>query len=173
MRRLRLMIYRCMIAMTIAMTIVATLGFSGVTGAQVEPGEFDDAATEAIYRDLIDELRCLVCANQSLAASNSALAVDLRAKIRQMLAAGNSRQHVIAYMVERYGDYILYKPPFKHSTLILWCAPIVILLLTLWLALRSRNRNKDSVDRFSESDRLRARALLADASLSDQSPPEQ
>ena len=134
--------------------------------AQVDIVEFEDPAKEQLYRDLVDELRCLVCANQNLSGSNSALAVDLRRKVHEMLTAGDSRDDVIAYMVERYGDYVLYKPPFNKSTFVLWCAPVIILLITLWLAIRSRNRDKDAANVISDTDRIRARELLAGAGAS-------
>src|SRR5204863_3476570 len=75
------------------------------------------------------ELRCLVCQNQTLAESNAPLAVDLRNQVREQLAAGKSEDEVKAWLVARYGDFVLYKPPFKASTLLLWLGPFLFLLL--------------------------------------------
>src|SRR5918999_4635432 len=82
---------------------------------------------------LADELRCLVCQNQTLADSNAPLAVDLRNQIREQLKAGKSERDVVAFMVERYGDFVLYRPPFKLRTALLWLGPFLILLLRLWI----------------------------------------
>ena len=80
---------------------------------------------------LADELRCLVCQNQTLADSNAPLAVDLRNQIREQLAKGASERDVVDFMVARYGDFVLYRPPFKASTVALWAGPFVILILGL------------------------------------------
>jgi len=89
------------------------------------------------------ELRCLVCQNQTLADSHADLAVDLRRQIREMLERGQSDDQVRAYMTERYGDFVLYKPPFKPTTALLWAGPGVLLVAalgTLFLILRRRQR---------------------------------
>lgn len=100
---------------------------------------------EALYRDLLTELRCLVCANQSLADSNADLAKDLRAKVREMVAHGATRETITAYMVQRYGDYVLYRPPLSPATLLLWLAPFLLAALAFALAIRhirSRTRTQ-------------------------------
>lgn len=146
------------------------LVFSVPTTAQIELVKFDHPAKEEIYRDLIDELRCLVCANQSLSGSNASLAVDLRRKVRQMLDQDHSRQEIVDYMVERYGAYILYKPPLSSKTIVLWSAPVVILLLALWLALRSRRRQQqESPVSIDDADRQRVRELLSTSLSAGQS----
>jgi cytochrome c-type biogenesis protein CcmH len=86
--------------------------------------------------ELAHELRCLVCQNQTLADSNAPLAVDLRNQIREQLKAGKSERDVMDFMVARYGDFVLYRPPFKASTAALWLGPFVLLLLGAWLLLR-------------------------------------
>lgn len=88
---------------------------------------------EARFRQLTAELRCLVCQNQSIADSSAALAVDLRAQISEQMAAGKSDEEIRAYMVSRYGDFILYSPPLKQTTLLLWIGPFVLLVLALGL----------------------------------------
>ncbi len=89
------------------------------------------------------ELRCLVCQNQTIADSNAGLAVDLRNQTREMLRAGKSEREILDYMTARYGDFVLYRPPVKSTTALLWFGPPLLLgggLLTLWLVLRRRSR---------------------------------
>ena len=89
------------------------------------------------------ELRCLVCQNETIAASHADLAVDLRNQVREMLRQGNSDADVMRYMTDRYGDFILYRPPVKSTTLVLWYGPVALLvagLVGLWWMLRRRNR---------------------------------
>jgi cytochrome c-type biogenesis protein CcmH len=90
-----------------------------------------DPVQEAKLQSLYQELRCLVCQNQSLADSNAPLAEDLRNEIREMAVAGKSEPQIVAYLVARYGDFVLYKPPVKANTLLLWLGPFVLLLLAL------------------------------------------
>ncbi|HTQ34372.1 MAG TPA: cytochrome c-type biogenesis protein [Stellaceae bacterium] len=87
---------------------------------------------EARARDISKELRCLVCRNQSIDDSEADLAHDLRVLVRQRLTAGDTNQQVIDYIVSRYGDFVLLKPPFELATWLLWCGPGILLLLGLW-----------------------------------------
>jgi cytochrome c-type biogenesis protein CcmH len=99
------------------------------------------------------ELRCLVCQNQTIADSNADLAVDLRRQVRELLARGDSERQVIDYMTARYGDFVLYRPPVKGSTALLWFGPGALLaggLGTLWVVLRRRSRL--AADRFDPDD---------------------
>ncbi len=89
---------------------------------------FEDPALQARYETLTNELRCLVCQNQTIADSNAELAQDLRRETRDMLASGASDSEIKAFMTERYGDFVLYKPPLKATTLLLWLAPALLLL---------------------------------------------
>jgi cytochrome c-type biogenesis protein CcmH len=109
---------------------------------------------------LADELRCLVCQNQTLAESNAPLAVDLRNQIREQLAKGASEGEVREFMVARYGDFVLYKPPFKASTAALWLGPFVLLSLGLWVLLRVATRRRVAAPPLSETERSRAAKLL-------------
>ena len=89
------------------------------------------------------ELRCLVCQNETIAASSADLAVDLRNQVREMLRQGKDEREIVEYMTARYGDFVLYRPPVKNTTAILWFGPPLLLggaLLTLWLVLRRRSR---------------------------------
>ena len=109
--------------------------------------------------DLAHELRCLVCQNQTLADSNAPLAVDLRNQIREQLQAGKSERDVIDFMVARYGDFVLYRPPFKASTAALWLGPFFLLALGAWLLAR-RVRRRTPQPPLSETERSRAAKLL-------------
>jgi cytochrome c-type biogenesis protein CcmH len=95
---------------------------------------------------LAEELRCLVCQNQSIAESNAELALDLRRQIREQIAQGKSDNEITTYMVDRYGDFVLYRPPVKMMTLLLWFGPLVLLLTGLFVLfryLRERGKNTD------------------------------
>jgi len=109
---------------------------------------------------LAQELRCLVCQNQTLADSNAPLAVDLRNQIREQLAAGKSEGDVKDYMVARYGDFVLYRPPFNAATALLWVGPFLLLLGGFFLLLRRLGRKPEAVPEISEADRERAAKLL-------------
>jgi cytochrome c-type biogenesis protein CcmH len=109
---------------------------------------------------LAAELRCLVCQNQTLADSNAPLAVDLRNQIREQLAAGKSEQDVVDFMVARYGDFVLYRPPLKASTIALWAGPFVLLIAGAFLLYRLIARRRVPEPRLSEAERARAAKLL-------------
>ena len=109
---------------------------------------------------LAHELRCLVCQNQTLADSNAPLAVDLRNQIREQLAAGKSEREVKDYMVARYGDFVLYRPPLNAATALLWAGPFLLLVagfVLLFRKIRSRSRAAPEI---SEAERARAAKLL-------------
>jgi cytochrome c-type biogenesis protein CcmH len=119
----------------------------------------DDPGLEKRVTGLAHELRCLVCQNQTLADSNAPLAVDLRNQIREQLKAGKSERDIIGFMVERYGDFVLYRPPFKASTAALWLGPFALLALGSWLFLR-RLRQRKPEPPLTEAERSRAAKLL-------------
>ena len=104
--------------------------------ASIEAYQFESAEMEADYNQLINELRCLVCQNQNLAGSDADLARDLRRETYDMLNQGKSQQQVIDFMVERYGDFVLYRPQFKSTTYLLWLGPFLLLLCVLVLLVR-------------------------------------
>jgi cytochrome c-type biogenesis protein CcmH len=108
-----------------------------------EPLVFKDDAQETRFNDLTLELRCLVCQNQNLADSDAQLAQDLRQEIYEMMMAGQSNDQIKAFMVDRYGDFVLYRPPMQGNTLALWILPIFLLFggaVVVFLVIRSRNR---------------------------------
>ena len=119
-----------------------------------------DAGLERRVTNLAHELRCLVCQNQTIADSNAPLAVDLRNQIREQLTAGKSEREVVDFMVARYGDFVLYRPPFKATTLLLWAGPFVFLIAGFYFLLRFLRRRQVPVPRLSADDRARAAKLL-------------
>jgi cytochrome c-type biogenesis protein CcmH len=111
-------------------------------------------------KDLAHELRCLVCQNQTIADSNAPLALDLRNQIREQVAAGRSDREVIDYMVARYGDFVLYRPPFKATTLALWLGPFLLLAVGAFLFWRRVARRPRQEASLSEAERAQAAKLL-------------
>ncbi len=104
------------------------------------PLGFTDKARQAEFETLLEELRCLVCQNQSLADSHADLAQDLRQEVYRMLEEGRSRAEVLEFMVARYGDFVLYRPPVKSTTWLLWGAPLLLLagVAVVWRRTQSR-----------------------------------
>ena len=149
MRRLLLALFVCLLAMSAA----------NARANEAVPASADPAL-EARVMQIAAELRCLVCQNQSLAESNAGLAVDLRNQIREQLARGASEREVVDFMVARYGDFVLYRPPLKASTFLLWFGPFALLIAGI-CALILRIRRQGATNRqLSEADRLRAEQLL-------------
>jgi cytochrome c-type biogenesis protein CcmH len=149
--------------------IVATfIAFCVATSAAaVEPDEIlSDAAMESRARSISAELRCLVCQNQSIDDSNAPLARDLRILVRERLKAGDSDQAVKSFIVDRYGTYVLLRPPFSVHTAMLWLGPPILLLLTLAFLLmwsrRARLAAGQSPSRLSGEEEARLKALLGD-----------
>lgn len=117
----------------------------------------DDPVLEAQVMRIAEELRCLVCQNETIAASQADLAVDLRQQIRLKLQQGQSREQIVDFMTQRYGDFVLYKPPLKASTWLLWGGPFVLLGIALIaLAVNIRRRRSSAAPlQADESERLR------------------
>lgn len=132
------------VSFALLLALLCSLLTAGQPALAVEPAEMlADPVLEARARDISKELRCLVCQNQSIDDSNAPLAHDLRVLVRQRLVAGDSDAAVKQYIVARYGDYVLMKPPFKPETWALWLGPPVLLLLggaLAWSVLRGRGR---------------------------------
>ncbi len=133
------------------------------TGQGAQPMA-DDPVVNKRAVQLAEQLRCLVCQNQTIADSNASLAVDLRQQIRVQIAAGRSDDEIRRYMVERYGDFVLYKPPVNATTVLLWFGPLALLvagLILLWRILRARGARVEPAP-LSDAQRRQAAALLAD-----------
>ena len=125
------------------------------------PLKFTDSSQEQRYQSLLLELRCLVCQNQSLADSHADLAQDLRNEVHGMLLQGKSNAEILDFMVQRYGDFVLYRPPVRDSTWLLWFGPFVLLLIAVSVAVRfSRGRNRGAAPALSETERARLQELL-------------
>ena len=110
---------------------------------------------------LAEKLRCLVCQNQTIADSNAELANDLRGQIREQIAAGKTDDEILTYMTNRYGDFVLYQPPFKATTLLLWLGPAILLLGGLALLLRNLARRRAGEIALTDEEKSRAAQLLA------------
>jgi cytochrome c-type biogenesis protein CcmH len=121
---------------------VLALAFAAAAFGQAEEVAHPDARVERRLKDLGEQLRCLVCQNQTIAESSAPLALDLRNQIRTQIAAGRSDDEIRAYMVARYGDFVLYRPPFKATTVLLWIGPFALLGVGIavlgWIVLRRR-----------------------------------
>lgn len=135
--------------------------------AKEAPNTSADPALEARVMVIAEELRCLVCQNETIAASHADLAVDLKNQIRTKLTQGQSQKQILDFMVERYGDFVLYRPPLKTTTVLLWLGPFALLALAvLTMVLNVRRRRRSAVNAaqgtMSSSDIQRARQLLAD-----------
>jgi cytochrome c-type biogenesis protein CcmH len=116
---------------------------------------------------LSEELRCLVCQNQTLADSHADLALDLKKQVREKLAAGMSDREVIDFMVERYGDFVLYKPPFRAATWVLWAGPFVLLAFGMGVLIRAtkaRRRMPDARDAATDAALQKAVRMLEEGS---------
>lgn len=118
--------------------LLGTFLLSSALFAGVEVRSFETPEQEELYNELSEELRCLVCQNQNLAASSAELALDLKEQVYQMVTKqGMSREQIITYMVDRYGDFVLYKPPVKKSTFLLWFGPFILLLIGFFVLMRT------------------------------------
>ena len=153
---------RCAIALLI---LLSGLFGAPALAANAVPTAQDPVAQSRAVK-LSEQLRCLVCQNQTIAESNADLALDLRQQIREQIAAGKSDDEIIQYMVNRYGDFVLYKPPFKATTLLLWLGPALLLvggMLVLVRVLRARNAAAEPAALSTEERERAARLLAGDA----------
>jgi cytochrome c-type biogenesis protein CcmH len=123
-------------------TVLLLFAITAQATTTLESFKFGDHASEQRFRDLISEVRCLVCQNQSLADSDADLAHDLRAEIYAMMQDGKSNEEIIAFLVARYGDFVLYKPPVKPSTYLIWYGPFALMLFAVFLVHRVLRRRR-------------------------------
>jgi len=143
----------------ILLTMLCFAVLSTPAQAAIEAYQFESEQMEADYNKLVTELRCLVCQNQNLAGSDADLARDLRRETYEMLNQGKSPDQVVDFMVERYGDFVLYRPQFKSTTYLLWLGPFLLLVGVLVLLIR-RLRAPSSRPRVDEQALARARQIL-------------
>ncbi|MCB1866881.1 MAG: cytochrome c-type biogenesis protein CcmH [Chromatiales bacterium] len=131
--------------------------------------DFGSKADEERYKDLIAELRCMVCQNQSLADSDAPLAKDLRDEVYEMFSAGQSNVEITDFLVARYGDFVLYRPPVKSETIVLWAGPFVLLLVVvIGVAIYLRRRTPvTNIAALSDDERERLNRALNDTDRED------
>lgn len=129
--------------------------------AEIEVYQFSSPELELRYQTLTEELRCLVCQNQNIADSHAELAQDLRRKVYEMLSSGQSNAQIIDYMTERYGDFVLYRPPFNVRTILLWFTPVLALLIGALGFMSILNRRETNADeQLSQKELARIKELL-------------
>ena len=125
----------------------ATLEGLPAAPRQAAPAEFDPQQNPRVY-EISRQLRCLVCQNENIADSNAELAIDLRREVAAQVKSGKTDDEIIDFMVERYGDYVLYNPPFRAKTFLLWCGPAIFFLVAFWAVWRlNRRRMAESRER--------------------------
>ena len=142
---------------------LATLLTAHASAADAVPTDQDKVAAARAVR-LSEQLRCLVCQNQTIAESNAELAVDLRRQVKEQIAAGRTDAEIVDFMTARYGDFVLYKPPFKATTALLWLGPVLMLLIgavALMSVVRRRRRDPAAAPELTAEQRARAAKLLA------------
>ena len=137
---------------------------TSVWAAPMDAFEFDSEQQEKSFKKLSDELRCLVCQNQSISGSNADLAKDLRSQVHSMLQAGKTEEEIKDYMVARYGDYVLYEPPMKPMTWVLWFGPAIIFLVGLFYVRRfiAQQNISEEPKKLSEQEAERLRDLQSE-----------
>lgn len=139
--------------------LTCLLFFASFAHADVSLPVAENPELEKHVQAISEELRCLVCQNQTIADSHADLAIDLKNQVRDMLAQGKSNKEVTDYMVQRYGDFVLYRPPVKTTTWLLWFGPFLLLLGGIgFLALKLKNRQPS--DELPEAEMQRAAELL-------------
>jgi cytochrome c-type biogenesis protein CcmH len=146
-----------------ALIVCLTIGFPFAPASAVQPDEvLDDPVLESRARALSDHIRCLVCQNQSIDGSNAELARDLRVLVRERLVAGDSDQQVLDYLVDRYGPFVLLKPPTTESTYLLWYGPAGLLVLggAALAVFAWRRRRPEVTEPLTAEEQARVKALL-------------
>jgi cytochrome c-type biogenesis protein CcmH len=130
--------------------LVGLIGLTGPALAIDEQRAFEDPALQQRYENINRELRCLVCQNQTIADSNATLASDLRREVRDLIADGKSDDEIRDFMIERYGDFVLYRPRMTSTNFLLWAAPVLMLFGGFFVALRVIRRRASETDLDSE-----------------------
>lgn len=145
------------------LVVLMAISFS-VQAGSIEAYKFENREQEKIYHSLIEDLRCLVCQNQNIAESNSELAKDMRRKTHEMVLQGKSEKEISVFMVTRYGDFVLYRPPFEPMTWLLWFGPLIIFAIGLIFVVRfMKSQNAAApADSLSEEDIERVKNLHAE-----------
>ncbi len=113
--------------------------------AAIEIQQFDNAQQEADYRSLIQELRCPQCQNNNIADSNATISADMREKTLELLKQGKTKQEVVNYMIERYGNFVTYDPPLTPATVLLWLTPLFLILIGFVLLAKRKKQHRQAV----------------------------
>jgi len=145
----------------IGLWAVVALLFSHPVLAAIAVYEFDDEAQEARFYELINELRCPKCQNQNIAGSNAPLAQDIKGRVYRLLQEQRSDQHITDYLVQRYGDFVTYRPPLRPGTYALWFGPLLLLVIVVMVVLRlASKKTPSSAVVVSDAERAQVAALL-------------
>ena len=142
---------------------LTALLFSSVAFSSIDALNFSSPQQESDYHQLTQSLRCPQCQNNNIAASNATIAVDMRGKVFELLQEGKSKNDVVDYMVARYGNFVTYDPPMTASTLVLWIAPLLLVLLGVVFLLRRKPKAQSAVksqDVLTDEDNARLAELL-------------
>ena len=145
--------------------LVCGLALTGIAHAAIDTYEFANDAERARFRELTQELRCPKCQNQDIADSNAPIATDLRREIFRMLGEGKDNQQIIDFMVDRYGDFVRYKPALTSKTVVLWFGPLALLVggvvvIGVIVGRRRRTARAEASDTLSAEERQRLDSLL-------------
>lgn len=139
--------------------IVLLILIQGTYAESIEANDFNNVVQEERYTELINNIRCPVCQGQSIGGSNSGLAKDLRKQVQDMILSGDSDKDIYSYMIQRYGDFVVFKPPINYTTYFLWFTPLIFLVLCL-IYLFKATRNKNNSDNKTPNEIERAKNLL-------------
>jgi cytochrome c-type biogenesis protein CcmH len=151
-----------------ALAMALALAVAPAFASDAAPTEKDPVAQARAVK-LSETLRCLVCQNQTIADSNAELAVDLRKQVREQIAAGKSDDEIITYMTDRYGDFVLYRPPVRATTVLLWGGPALLLAIGAFVLMRIMRERRAAPEAppLTAEERARADALLASPTKKD------
>lgn len=152
-----------LIVVNVAVLFIAVMLFATTGVAKEAVSMAANPALEKKVNEIASELRCLVCQNQTIADSSAGLAVDLKNQVREMVAKGQSQEEIVEFMVHRYGDFVLYRPPLKPTTIILWVGPFVLMVAGIVILIFNlRKRKKLVVDApLSDDESARLKNLLS------------
>jgi len=155
-------------ALAATLAIALALAVAPAFATDAAPTEKDPVAQARAVK-LSETLRCLVCQNQTIADSNAELAVDLRRQVREQIAAGKSDNEIITYMTDRYGDFVLYRPPVRATTVLLWGGPALLLAIGAFVLMRIMRERRAAPEAppLTTEERARADALLASPTKKD------
>ena len=139
--------------------VIGLLLIQALFAESIEASGFETQEQQSRYIQLIENIRCPVCQGQSIGGSNSDLAQDLRGKVRDMILDNQTDSEIYSFMVERYGDFVVYKPPVNTKTYVLWFTPVLVLIISLLFLFRSTQANKEKIIN-EDGDLDRAKKLL-------------